>query len=194
MIWTLRGFYDSVAVVPLAAAAGRLRDKRWLEGCACFGVALFFHYRALFYVPWIFVCGWRIVQERGWMQWRAREWCLAGATALLVGISLSTFVLVSPSIASVPLENPIRPGHLKLLPVLASASAFAGALVVLARQRQWLDVSTLFWISLMLVSVRQVQAWHAILFAPWLFARAASESVRAARLVFLSTITLAVFL
>jgi hypothetical protein len=93
-----------------------------------------------------------------------------------------------------PLENPINPGHIKAVPTVAFVLVLSLAAAVFARMRAWLDCALLVWLALVLVLTRQVQAWHAFLLLPWIFAPSASTVGRVARIQFVATVTLAVFL
>jgi hypothetical protein len=194
VFWTLRGFYDVAAVLPLVLAAAYFGTQRWLAGLLAFGVALFCHYRALFYAPWALFALWQLARVSAWKTWRSSDWLAAAAAAALAFVSVATFVLVTPALGRVPFENPIHPGHIKIVPLLVFCSTMAVALAAFVRRRSNLDVAMALWIGLMLVSARQVQSWHAILMLPWLFAPAATYVVRAARVQLVAVVTLAVFL
>ena len=55
-------------------------------------------------------------------------------------------------------------------------------------------LAVLGWMTLMLVSIRQTQAWHSLLLVPWIFARAPSGAVRFGRIELIAVVTTAVFL
>jgi hypothetical protein len=83
---------------------------------------------------------------------------------------------------------------LKALPIVAFAASLAIAALLFARARSSLDLAVLAWMTVMLVAVRQTQAWHTLLLIPWIFAKASSDAVRVARIEFVAVVTTAVFL
>ncbi len=192
--WTLRGFYDAAAVVPLLLSGRYLAERRWLAVVVSIATAVFLHFRALYYLPWMLVAAASIVRSRAWAEWEAREWVALAAAGLLGAAAVYALVLVTPSLGAMPLENPIHPGHIKALPTAAFVLVLGVAAAVFARTRAWLDFTLLVWLALVLVLTRQVQAWHAFLLLPWIFAPSASTVGRAARIQFVVTVALAVFL
>jgi len=194
IFWTLRGFYDGAAMIPLVVCAACIGKGRPLGILATFSLALFIHFRALFYVPWALYGMWRAAKVRAWRDATPLEWVAVVASAALACVAAITLVLVAPALSLLPLESPIHPGHLKAIPLVAFVASLAVGLLAFARARAWLDVAMILWLALMLCSIRQVQAWHAFLLFPWLFAAAPRESVRIARIGFVATVTLAVFL
>jgi hypothetical protein len=50
--WALEGFYDVAALIPLAWSALAARRKDWLSSLLGYALALFVHFRALFFLPW----------------------------------------------------------------------------------------------------------------------------------------------
>jgi hypothetical protein len=192
--WTLNGFYDAVAMIPLLGCAAYLDEKKWLAALVAFSAALFLQFRALYYVPWALYAAVHVLRDGGWRAWTRREWVALVVASALSATALFTFVLVRPAFAQLPFANPIHPGGLKTLPVGAFVAALASAAIVFARSRAHLDLAVLCWMTILLVSVRQTQAWHAILFVPWVLASAACARVRLARIAFVVVVTTAVIL
>jgi hypothetical protein len=192
--WTLRGFFDMAAVVPLLLCGRYVAERRWLAVVVSFSTAVSLHFRALYYLPWMLVAAFNIVRSRAWAQWKAREWVALSVAGLVGGAALYALLLVTPALAAMPLENPINPGHIKAVPTVAFVLVLSLAAAVFARMRAWLDCALLVWLALVLVLTRQVQAWHAFLLLPWIFAPSASTVGRVARIQFVATVTLAVFL
>jgi hypothetical protein len=192
--WTLFGFYDAAAVVPLLLCIRSIVDQKPIAAVVSFAVAAFVHFRALYYVPWLLVAAAEIVRLRSWRDCSAREWFALALAALLGGSALYTFLLVQPWLSCLPLGNPIHPGHVRLVPAIAFALAFGAAAALFGRGRAWLDLAILAWSSLCLILTRQVQAWHAVLLFPWIFAPCTRPLARVARIEFVTIVTLAVFL
>jgi hypothetical protein len=194
VLWTLFGFYDAAAVVPLLLCSRFLSDQKPMAAAVSFMVAAFIHFRALYYLPWLAVAAVEIVRRRAWRAWSVREWFAVASAVVLGGSALYTFLLVAPSLGGLPLGNPIHPGHVKPAPAIAFALAFVAAAALFGRGRAWLDLAILGWLALSLVLTRQVQAWHTILLVPWIFAPCSWPLARLARIEFVTTVTLAVVL
>jgi hypothetical protein len=194
VFWALHGFYDPAAMLPVLLCIGYADARRWFASCIAFCVALFLHYRALFFVPWALWAAYHVARERQWRSWTAREWIAVGGATVAAGTALFTFWVVRPTLGQMPLANPIHPGDLKPLPIVAFAATFAVAAAIFARARSYFDLAVLGWMTLMLVSIRQTQGWHTLLILPWVFARATSDPVRFGRIAYLVVLTGAVFL
>jgi len=192
--WTLRGFYDAVALIPVLLAASAFEARRWLAVCVALAVGLFIHYRVVFCLPWGLYALWRLARDRAWSTWTAWQWTGAAIGALLAAVSVYTFVLVSPALGLVPLANPTHPGGLHPLPLLVFAASTAAAAVLFWRARAPLDLVMLAWLTLMIVSIRQLQAWHAFMFVPWVLAAAKSDGARFGRILWAVAVTVAVIL
>jgi hypothetical protein len=192
--WTLRGFYDPAAMIPLVACGRSLARRRWLGALALFALACFIHFRALFYVPWAVVAAWHVGAERAWQAWSPRGWLVAASAGVLGALSLFTFVLVRPVLGQVPLANPVHPGDLRAASVCLFGAAVALAAALFWRGRARLDLAMLGWLTLMIVSIRQLQAWHPFMFVPWIFAPAESNAVRFGRIQWALVTTVAVIL
>jgi hypothetical protein len=192
--WTLCGFYDVAAVIPLLLCSHYISDRRPIASIVSFAVASFIHFRALYYLPWFIVAVAEAVRARVWRHSGAREWLAIAAAAALGVTALYTFLLLVPSLGMVPLGNPIHPGHIKPVPVFAFAVAFGVAAGVFGRARAWLDLAMLAWLSVTLIVTRQVQLWHTILLVPWIVAPCVARFGRAARIEYVTAVALAIFL
>jgi hypothetical protein len=193
--WTLRGFYDMAAAIPLIIGGRAIKAKQWRIAFVAISCAFFLHYRALFYVPWAILAVREIIRAREWQSWRAGEWSSAFVAVTVGCVSLYTFALVAPSLARFPAENPIHPGQLKTAPVVAFALSATTAAVLFIRSRAMLDLAMLAWIALILVGVRQVQAWHVFLLIPWVLTKSTPPILpRLGRIAFVTCVTVAVIL
>jgi len=72
-----------------------------------------------------------------------REWLALLVASTLSVIALSTFVLVRLAFAQLPFANPIHPGGVKALPVVAFVAALGSSAVVFGRSRAPLDLAVL---------------------------------------------------
>jgi hypothetical protein len=192
--WTLRGFYDPAVLVPLIVCGESIYRSNPLRACGAFAIALFVHFRALFYVPWALLAGWQLVEQRAWRSWSFRDWAFAAAGLVVAGVALYTLVLVAPAMDHLPLANPVHVGALRTSSVTAFAASIVLAGWLFARERAHLDIAMLVWFSVMIVAIRQLQAWHAFVFVPWVFAPAPSPSARFARIQWALVVTLAIIL
>jgi len=192
--WTLRGFYDAAALIPVLLAASALERRRWLTVCVALAVGLFIHYRVVFYLPWGVYAVWRLAGERAWSSWTPGQWTAAAIGALLTAASVYTFVLVSPVLGQVPLANPTHPGGLHPLPLAVFVASTCAAAALFWRARSPLDLVMLAWLTLVIVSIRQLQAWHAFMFVPWVLAAAKSDGARFGRILWAVAVTVAVIL
>jgi hypothetical protein len=198
IFWTLQGFYDAAALVPLVLCARYLDERRALAAAVAYSVAAVIHFRAFFVAPWALYAAWLFVRERKW-----RGLGLRDAGGLLCGLvcggaALATFALVAPALARQAVDNPVSLAaatrHPAALVAFAVAVVVAGAM--LARASAWLDLAVLAWMTLMILCVREAHSWHIVILLAWLIAPVArargGETVRAARLVVLACVQLAV--
>ncbi|GMU59834.1 MAG: hypothetical protein AMXMBFR34_15970 [Myxococcaceae bacterium] len=178
--WALEGFYDSIALVPLALFALFLSRRQWLLAVLAYSIAAFFHFRAFFFGPLALLPAWHLVQARAWKQWTRGQWLVAGVTALLSGLALWTFKTASAALSSFPLDNPVAwTGPWQSRVGLFSAAAICAGVFLYARA--WRDLILAGWLLFMAVNLRQAFAWHALLLLPWLILRpAAADPTRQA--------------
>jgi hypothetical protein len=166
--FALEGFYDVVVIAPLVLSARWLHDAKWSRAALAFAVALFLHYRALFFAPYAIVALAGAVRSFGSLG--ARDAASLLLCGILGGTACYTLLIVQPWLATFPLTSPVNlaGGH-----ALASAGYAAFALLVVTafwRTRCALDAAVAFVVFAMLIAVRQVQGWHIIALLPWVVA------------------------
>jgi hypothetical protein len=192
--WTLRGFYDPAALLPLVLCGEAINEGRSLRACGAFAVAVFVHFRALLYAPWALLAAWRLIEQRAWRRWSLRDGALVAASVVLAGTALYTLALVAPSLGELPLANPVHWGGVRASSLSAFVAAVGLAAWLFRRDRAHVDVAMLVWLSVMMLAIRQLQAWHAFMFVPWVFAPACSPAVRFGRIQWAVVVTCAVIL
>ncbi len=170
--WSLAGFYDALALGPLFVAAGAWRRDRPALALAAFGLATFFHFRALWFLPlglWALARAWPMLAGR-----RApthagdRKW--AGLGLGLGALSALSLALLSTQLGEFP------PNHALHFPRMGEASAgqwagLAGLFVTLGlaaslRPRARMMAGCAAWVLLMIMAAPQAMAWHAITLLP----------------------------
>lgn len=158
LLFALDGFYDVILIAPIALSARWLRDGRWTHAALAFAVAFFFHYRALFFLPYALVAVARVC--RAYRDLDRPGILRLAASAGFAGSALLTLAMVRPSLAAFPLTNPVHlasghpvatAGYLMLAVLVVSAFSTAGAR---------LDAAIALTIFAILLAARQVQAWR----------------------------------
>lgn len=166
--WALCGIYDSVAIAAVILAFWGATKKRWLWTILAFSSAVFLHFRALWYLPLLFLAGYRQVRDHG-MRLTAKEWLGVGGAAILLVAAGASFLLVFPSLWQFPLTNPANLKALGEEPGLwfgLVGIPFLSLLLFLAYKRDWLLCGLLGWQLFMLVNVRQTMGWHTSFLLP----------------------------
>jgi hypothetical protein len=161
--WSLQGFYDGAAVTALIACMLFLERRRGVSALLAYCAATALHFRAFFLAPWALWSAWLAWRGRPWS--RRERWALAAA-AVLSAASLSTFVLVWPSIRSLPTHTGIdSDGAVLAFGVVVGVSA-----ACLAWAEAWRDVVVLAWATFMFIFMRSLFAWYGLFLLPWLAA------------------------
>ncbi len=190
MHWTLEGFYDPIAIVPLVLCARYLACRRGLAAVVAYCVGAVLHFRVFFQAPWVLCGAWLMIRGRFWRDLRART---ALAIAVAVGcavVSLYVFSLDWNALRDVAVHNPV---------LYASATRDNGmlwnhgiivlvCLVAFALCRAWLDLAMLAWLALITVTLREFYWWHLLIPMSWLAAPSKRDAPRGVRLAFLVTV------
>jgi hypothetical protein len=189
MYWTLEGFYDAVAIVPLVVSARYLERRRGIAAGLAFCIGTFLHFRVFFHAPyalWALVLAFR---NRFWQRLRVRH-VVAIMLALICGcISIYVFWLDWGSLRDVYINNPLRSAmspHDRAMiwnfKVVLGVCALA-----FIWKRAWLDLMTVAWLAYIAFTLREFYYWHMLISTAWVAAPAKSQIVRAARFAFLIT-------
>lgn len=168
--WALEGFYDVAALIPLSLFGLAVARRQWLWALLAYSVGAFFHFRAFFFGPWALLAAWHLFRSGAWKSWRRREWAMVGATVLFSVAALWSFFAVAPALPAFPLDNPVAwsagwQGRIGLVALMLAGTFVFGL------ARSWPDTLIAVWIFVMVVSLRQAFAWHALLLLPWLVIR-----------------------
>jgi hypothetical protein len=179
LTWSLGGMYDAVPLAFLLASALCLSRERPRLALLAYAAALFFHYRAVWFLPMGALAAletWRTRKERP----RA-AFAFLGASAGLAALSLGSFAAVAPALAHLPISNyahlpmPSRTTAQWLGAYALPALALVGQAVL---GRDWKLAGALAWLLLVVTLARQGQLWHGLMAVP-LFGVAALEGGRA---------------
>jgi hypothetical protein len=190
MRFTLEGFYDAAAIVPLVLCVRYAARRHGVAALLAYCVAAFVHFRAFFLAPWALLAAWTCVRSRCWRHLGGRRWLALGAAAGFAACALYTFWLDWPSLRVAGEFNPIVLGHYKQNPDLiwTLEIVIVVCAVALLWARAWLDVVMLAWLSLTFFLLREFAGWHLVIPMAWLAAPAKPNHVRAIRLAFLMTV------
>ncbi len=169
--WSLEGFYDSVAVIPLAIMAIMIVRKNWLSALLAYAAAAFLHFRAYLYGPWALLLAWRILASREWRSWPKGRWHVVAIICALSLASLASFYAISPHLRSFPLDNQLSIESWNWNARIGLVALFIGAAALLIWSRSWMDLVMCIWVAIMVVNLRQAFAWHLVLLLPWLVIR-----------------------
>jgi hypothetical protein len=195
MYWTLQGFYDVAAIVPLILCARYLAERRGLAAAVAYCVGAFLHFRVFFQAPWALLAAGLIVRKRSWRDLSWRTWVALFIAAALACASLYVFCLDWPALAEVAITNPLRTAS----DVQEKAIAWNYQIVLVAcglallTSRAWFDLISLAWLGLVTFSLREFYAWHLLISMSWIAAPTQTPTVRAVRIAFLLSVVGIVF-
>jgi hypothetical protein len=187
LYWTLNGFYDAVAIVPMVMCARYLGQRRGLAAAVAYCVGAMVHFRVFFLAPWALFAAWVMLRDKFWRRFHIRDAIAITVALICAVVSLYVFWLDWGSLAHVGINNPIHSHapnkamiwNFKLL-LLACAVAFIVA-------RAWLDLAVLLWLGIITFSLRELYYWHFLISMSWFVAPAKRPYVSAARVAFLLT-------
>jgi hypothetical protein len=191
MRWTLEGFYDASAMIPLILCARYLGQRRSLAAIVAYCVGAFIHFRVFFLAPWVLYAALLVLRDRAWRQWTRRD---SWAVAVAVGcgmVSLYVFWLDLPALRASNPNNPL----LLSSPEFDVAVAWNFAILLVACgglllwSRAWLDAVVLAWLGVILFKLREFYWWHLLISMSWIGATASRQIVHAVRIVFFMTVT-----
>jgi hypothetical protein len=167
--WTLEGFYEAAVIAPLILCARFVVAKKNLYAIVMFCAAVFIHFRALFFAPWVVLAAVMIVRNKEWTAWTKREWAIVPLAIFLGGSALGVYAILWPILRDLPLENAVLNIHAPVPLKLASFGCIlicaAGALIYF---RAWLDLAVLAWMSMVLVTLREAYEWNLLSMLAWL--------------------------
>jgi hypothetical protein len=195
MYWTLEGFYDAVAIVPLVVCARYLGRRRGLPAGVAYCVGALLHFRVFFQAPWAVWALGLTLRDRSLRRLRPRHFIAVAVALACASASLLAFWLDWESLRGVSVNNPLR------LAISAHDKARAWNLKVVLgvcalafiASRAWLDLVSLAWLGYIAFTLREFYYWHLLVSTAWIAAPATRPVVRAVRLAFVLTLVAILF-
>jgi hypothetical protein len=195
LYWTLEGFYDPVAMVPLVLCARYLARNKGLAAVVAYCAGAMLHFRVFFQAPWALWGAWLMIQGKFWQHLRRRQVIALAVAALCAGVSLYVFWIDWAVLAHLASNNPIR--HALSVENKAMTWNYQMVLLVCAVallvSRAWFDLATLGWLALITLNLREFYYWHLLISMSWLAVPSKRQVVRGVRLAFLATTVALVF-
>jgi hypothetical protein len=165
--WTLTGFYDPLAILPILLGIHFLRERSYASAFAAMSCALFMHFRALWYLPLLGYAALGILRRREWQRpgWTATK-VLAGLA--MSGASLYVFYLLRHAVTGFPLTNPVLYSRFDAQKGAYWDMAVPCALILayLLSARHWLLFATVAWQLFVVAATPQTMNWHAMFLLP----------------------------
>jgi len=195
MRWTLDGFYDPIAMVPLILCVRYSARRRGLAAVVAYCVGTVLHFRVFLQAPWVLWAAAQAMRDRFWRHLCWRRVLALGVAGLCAVLSLYVFALDWPTLGLVAINNPLHHAGLgadKAMTWSCRVVALVCALTFLS-QRAWFDLATLGWLALAIFGLREFYPWHLLIAMSWLVAPARRQVVAGVRLAFLVTVVTIVF-
>jgi hypothetical protein len=166
--WALSGFYDGLALLFLVLLVGCYKRRLWAHALFFFAVAVFFHFRSLWFFPLAGLAAFHLVRD-GFAQVLAsrQQILLLLSSGLILAVSGFFFLLAYPAMVRFPLVNPWFYKTLKWEDVSWLSLLLFGALAgVLLVRRDWLLLGSVAGVLLVRFNTRQMQHWHSLSLTP----------------------------
>jgi hypothetical protein len=168
MVWSLEGLYDAFAVSFVVLGALLLRRRERESAFVAVAAAIFFHYRALWYLPLLGLSAMGFVGRDTWARPVPAAAKLVLGAALL-GVSVYTFALTYGDLHNFPDQNPVHWVHwLPPSSLWDLLGPMALVIAYLVHARHWRLVALMLWQLFMLVQTPQVMWWHILFLLPML--------------------------
>ena len=169
-LWALRGFYDVTALLLVYCALHFLYRRKWLDSLFWYCLAIFMHYRALYYLPVIAfsIAGyWQQFGRPGVLAaFRNPKTWIALCCALISGLC---FFVALPQLESFGGNNilyhlsRLSDGNSTVIAALLLASASAAAMLW-NKDVQTASFLACFWVFL--IRTPQTYPWHTLFMVP----------------------------
>lgn len=172
--WTMEGFYDVGAVALAAVGLEAARRERFGLACLACGLSVMVHPRLLMLAPLLAVVFSFAARARRRLTSGEKLATLGGALLFAGGLAYALIIqrVVSLHALAQP-PSPVRPGAHPLFFVYALM--LATCVVLLARQRSWLDAVVVAFGALAFSSQRYLAPWYWLPVLPWAMAPALAE-------------------
>lgn len=195
MYWTLEGFYDAAAIVPLVVCTRYLARRRGLAAGVSYCVGALLHFRVFFQAPWALWALALMLRDRFWRRLRPVHLVAILVAMACASASLFAFWLDWASLRDVMINNPLRAWltpHDRALGWNLKVVLAVCALAFVA-SRAWFNLVSLAWLGYVLFSLRELFYWHMLVSTAWIAAPTNRPVVRAARVAFLVTVLAILF-
>lgn len=175
MHWTLEGFYDGAWIAPLLVTPLLLAQRRHLPALFTVTLALFMHYRALFYLPWAGVAVYRIWKNREWETWTLPQVALVGVMGTMTAMSLRIFLTIRGVFTGVT-GGPVNPigltsaGNLNLARGFIVVLVFAAAGFLFWRAGAKIELIMTGWLLLIALLMPEIHEWDTVALVPFVAA------------------------
>jgi hypothetical protein len=170
MHWTLEGFYDGAWIAPLLLTPLFIARRQHLPALLTVSLALFMHYRALFYLPWAALALYRLVKDREWESWKNSQMLWAGVAGLMATMSLRVFLNIR-GVFTGATGGPVNPiglgaGDLNLSRGLVMLFIFGAAGYVFWRGGAMIELAMVGWVLLVAVFTPEIHEWDTVALVP----------------------------
>jgi hypothetical protein len=180
MSWSLAGFYDAIAVALVLGCVLFMARGRGLVAASLGALAMFFHFRALWFAP---LCAFACVQAirsgelSRWKSLPAPTRALVPAAAVGLLLAGLTMLALLPHLGDFPANNPFNPRAAGRFPGRVWPAAIACGVVglLLVRSRAWAALACLGTTGLSIVLAPQRWGWHSMFVVPVLVLPALSR-------------------
>ena len=195
LYWTLQGFYDPVAMIPLLVCVRYLARGRGLPAAVAYCTATMVHFRVFFQAPWALYAGFLMLKNRFWRGLRPRDGIAIVVAVVCAAVSLYVFWLDWASLGKVYVNNPLHAtsGQPNPMMLLSFKVVLGLCLLAFLLSRAWLDLVTLAWLGLVCFKLRELYFWHFLISMSWFALPAKHQIDKAVRLAFLMTAMAIVF-
>ncbi len=170
--WPLAGFYDEIAILFVVLMVCNVQKKRLIWAIFFFSIAVFFHFRSLWYFPLLIVSSVECL-KKGSLKNLIGDWrqipLLAVGTVIL-GISAYFFLLAYSSMKAFPVNNPLLARNLRLVDkmIILQLCLILILILIIAVQKKWYLLSGVLGALFFLLNTPQVQSWHTLFLLPLL--------------------------
>ena len=165
---TLEGFYEAIIIGPLILSARALARRDGLAGTGWFSLAVFVHFRALFFLPLLAYGLYLIWSQRAWTRWGRRSWAFAGASGLALAMTLGVISLLWSQLNDITVNNRVYGGTIWYQPAIVYAAVAVLLTVVLVRAEAWMDLALLAWLFAAFMQLREAYPWDVLTLLAWI--------------------------
>jgi len=194
-LWSVRGFYDVVALLLVFLSLRALEADDGIGALLWYCLAVFLHYRALYYLP-VLAFALPSIGRLGRPSGFASIFLRAPVVLAVLAAALSvvTFLIALPQLESFHANNALYHAWSHAGPQVLLLGLSAACLVLSAAARDFRTAAFLGCYLAFLVNTPQTYPWHTLFLTPMLVFAARHSRGRAANAQVMATVTLAVAL